>query len=176
MTYNLQEALVFCYHVKKTAAESLRLLVEAFSEWTCSWENTVFWVIQKIGPYWLKIMLKLNRNSQNNRTWCSKRLLFVWKLWDRCRKGENGFHTNWVKNSKQIYRPVVVLLARYRRKLFIHRIVAGDEKQIYFEHVESPKSWVNPGYPSTYTARANRFGKKTMFCGGIRRVSSIMSC
>ena len=30
--YDLRTALVFCYHLKKTAAESQRILVEAYSE------------------------------------------------------------------------------------------------------------------------------------------------
>ena len=30
--YDLRTALVFCYHLKKTAAESHRMLVEAYSE------------------------------------------------------------------------------------------------------------------------------------------------
>jgi len=30
--YDLQTALIFCYHLKKTTAESHRMLVEAYSE------------------------------------------------------------------------------------------------------------------------------------------------
>ena len=30
--YDLRKALVFCYHLKKTAAESYRMLVEAYGE------------------------------------------------------------------------------------------------------------------------------------------------
>ena len=30
--YNLRTALIFCYHLKKTAAESHRMLVEAYGE------------------------------------------------------------------------------------------------------------------------------------------------
>ena len=57
-----------------------------------------------------------------------------------------------------------MLLDRYKRKSFLHRIVTGDEKWIYFENPKRRKSWVNPGEPSTSTARPNRFGKKTMLC------------
>ena len=38
--------------------------------------------------------------------------------------------------------------------------ITGNEKWIYFENPK--KSWVDPGAPSTSTARANRFGRKTM--------------
>ena len=64
-----------------------------------------------------------------------------------------------------------MLLARYKRKSFLHRIVTGDEKWIYFENPKRKGSWVTPGEPSTSTARLNRYGRKTcsMF-GGIRKV------
>ena len=57
-----------------------------------------------------------------------------------------------------------MLLQWHERKSFLHRIVTGDEKWIYFENPKCTKSWVDPGQPSTLTARPNRFGKKTMLC------------
>ena len=47
-----------------------------------------------------------------------------------------------------------MLLARYKRKSLLHRIVTGDEKWIYLA----------PGEPSTSTTRPNRYGRKTMLC------------
>ncbi|GFU06679.1 mariner Mos1 transposase [Trichonephila clavipes] len=57
-----------------------------------------------------------------------------------------------------------VLLARYKRKSYLHRIVTGDEKCIYFENPKRNRSYVDPGKPSKSTARLNRFGRKTMLC------------
>ena len=57
-----------------------------------------------------------------------------------------------------------ILLLRHERKSFLHRIVTGDEKWIYFENPKRKKSWLSPGEASTLTARSNRFGKKTMLC------------
>ena len=34
------------------------------------------------------------------------------------------------------------MLARYKRKSFLHRIVTGDEKWIYFENPKRKRSWV----------------------------------
>jgi len=34
----------------------------------------------------------------------------------------------------------------------------------FFENPKRKKSWVDPGAPSTSTARSNRFGRKTMLC------------
>ena len=42
-----------------------------------------------------------------------------------------------------------ILLERYRKKSFLHRIVTEDEKWIFFENLKRKKSWVDPGAPST---------------------------
>ncbi|GFS89220.1 mariner Mos1 transposase [Trichonephila clavipes] len=57
-----------------------------------------------------------------------------------------------------------MLLARYKRKSYLHRIVTGDEKWIYFENPKRNRSYVDPGKPSKSTARPNHFGRKTMLC------------
>ncbi|GFT02524.1 mariner Mos1 transposase [Trichonephila clavipes] len=69
-------------------------------------------------------------------------------------------------DSQQEKRKIVceMLLARYKRKLYVHRIVTGDEKWIYFENPKRNRSYVDPGQPSKSTARPNRFGRKTMLC------------
>jgi len=57
------------------------------------------------------------------------------------------------------------LLARQKRKSFLHRIVTGDEKWIYFQNPKRKKScWVDSAQPSTSSSRPNRFGWKTMLC------------
>ncbi|GFS71224.1 mariner Mos1 transposase [Trichonephila clavipes] len=55
-----------------------------------------------------------------------------------------------------------MLLARYKRKSYIHRTVTSDEKWIYFENLKCNRSYVDPGQPSKSTARPNRFGRKTI--------------
>jgi len=52
-----------------------------------------------------------------------------------------------------------LLLARYKRKSFLHRIVTGDEKWIYFENPK--RSWITPGELSTSTARPNRYRRRS---------------
>ena len=57
-----------------------------------------------------------------------------------------------------------ILLARQKRKSFLHRIVTGDEQWIYFQNSKRKKSWVDPAQPSTSSFQPNRFGRKTMLC------------
>ena len=42
--------------------------------------------------------------------------------------------------------------------------MTGDEKWIYLENSKCKKSWVDPGTPSTSTARPNSFDPKTILC------------
>jgi len=53
-------------------------------------------------------------------------------------------------------------LPEQKRKSFLHRIVTGDEKWIYFQNPKRKKSWVDPTQPSIFSSRINRFGRKTM--------------
>ncbi|GFT51832.1 mariner Mos1 transposase [Trichonephila clavipes] len=57
-----------------------------------------------------------------------------------------------------------MLLARYKGKSYLHCIVTGDEKCIYFENLKCNLSYVDPGQPSKSTARPNRFGCEAMRC------------
>ncbi|GFW18354.1 mariner Mos1 transposase [Trichonephila clavipes] len=57
-----------------------------------------------------------------------------------------------------------MLLARYKRKSYLHRIVTGDEKWIYFENPKRNRSYVDPGKSSKSTVRPNRSGLKTKLC------------
>ncbi|GFX85669.1 mariner Mos1 transposase [Trichonephila clavipes] len=57
-----------------------------------------------------------------------------------------------------------MLLAHYKRKSYLLRIVTGDEKWIYFENFKRNQSYVDPGQPSKSTTRSKCFGHKTMLC------------
>ena len=57
-----------------------------------------------------------------------------------------------------------ILFDRFKRKSFLHRIVTGDEKWIYFDNPKRKKSWVDPGQPSTSQPVRNIHGKKALQC------------
>ena len=57
-----------------------------------------------------------------------------------------------------------ILFDRFKRKSFLHRIVIGDEKWIYFDNPKRKKSWVDPGQPWTSQPARNNHGKKALVC------------
>ena len=63
-----------------------------------------------------------------------------------------------LKNSCEI------LFDRFKRKSFLHRIVTGDEKWIYFDNLKRKKAWVDPGQPSISQPVRNIHGKKVLLC------------
>ena len=56
------------------------------------------------------------------------------------------------------------LLQRQKRKGFLHRIVTGDEKWIYYSNPKRKKSWVKPGEAAASTPKRNIHGSKLMLC------------
>lgn len=56
------------------------------------------------------------------------------------------------------------LLSRFKRKDFLHKIVTGDEKWVYYDNPKRRKSWVNPGEPSKSIAKSNIHGQKLLLC------------
>jgi len=96
--------------------------------------------------------------------------------------GEGSKIEKWVPhelNDRQMERRqniCQILLSRQKRKSFLHRIVTGDEKWIYFQNPKRKKFWVDPAQPSISSSRANRFGRQYCAFDRIRRVSSITSC
>jgi len=57
-----------------------------------------------------------------------------------------------------------MLLARHKRKGFLHYIVTDDEKWIYYDNPKKRKLWGSSGHASISTAKPNIHGKKFMLC------------
>ena len=60
------------------------------------------------------------------------------------------------------------LIQRQQRKDFLHRIVTGYEKWIFYDHPKKKKYYAKPGQPlpstSTLTPKPNIHGSKIMLC------------
>ena len=57
-----------------------------------------------------------------------------------------------------------ILFDCFKRKSFWHRIVTGDEKQIYFDNSKRKNSWVDPSQPLKSQPVRNILGKKALLC------------
>jgi len=77
---------------------------------------------------------------------------------------------NWIpyelkpRNIERRFFMCEMLLARHKRKSFLHRIVIGDEKWILYDNAKKRKSWGPLGHASTSTAKLNIHGKKLILC------------
>ena len=107
---------------------------------------------------------KHKNNSQSNWALVNKLFPIAYERWERFRKSADECHMNWTRDRWRGAKTHEILLEQYRRKSFLHRIVTGNEKWIFFENPKRKKSWVDPGAPSISTARPNRFDRKTMLC------------
>lgn len=183
---DLRTALIFCYHLKKTAAESHKMLVEAYGEhalgksqgfeWFKKFKSGDFDVRneergrppKKFQDRELQALLddddaqtqqQLADQLNVTREAVSIRLKAMGKIQKIGKWVPHELNERQQGNRKTTCE---MLLARYKRKSFLH--VTGDEKWIYFENPKRKRSWVTPGEPSTSTARPNRYGRKTMLC------------
>ena len=183
--YDLRTALIFCYHLKKTAAESHRMLIEAYGEhalgksqcfeWFKKFKSDNFDVRneergrppKKFQDSELQALLDEN-DAQTQQQLADQ--LSVTREAVSIRLKAMGKVGKWVPHElnerQQENRKTTceMLLARYKRKSFLHRIVTGDEKWIYFESPKRKRSWVAPGEPPTSTTGPNRYERKTMLC------------
>ncbi|CAK9803711.1 Mariner Mos1 transposase [Anthophora quadrimaculata] len=186
--YDLRTALIFCFHLKKTAAESHRMLVEAYGEHALGKSQCFEWFKKfKSGNFDVRneergrppkkfedsdlqslldeddaqTQQQLAEQLNVTREAVSIRLKAMGKIQKLGKWVPHELSERQQENRKTTSE---LLLARYKRKSFLHRIVTGDEKWIYFENPKRKRSWVTRGEPATSTARPNRYGRKTLLC------------
>jgi histone-lysine N-methyltransferase SETMAR len=187
-TNDLRVSLVFCYHLKKNAAESQRMLVEAFGDHALSLATCKRWFQQfrdkdfdlrneergrppkKFEDSGLQALLdeddtqtqkQLAEALNVDQKTISNRLKAMGKI-QKCGKWVPHELTERQQENRKIISEMS--LQRQENRDFLYRIVTGDEKWIYFENPKRKKSWVTPGKAATSTAKPNRFGKKRMLC------------
>jgi len=183
----MREILLFCFNLKKLAAESHRMLVEtygdnALSETTCrDWfhrfnDNNFDLSDKKRENRPKKVDCQLQALLDEDDTQSQK--MFIEQLGVSQAAIFMRLHVmgkvqkigKWVPhelNDRQIERrqnTCQILLARQKRKSFLHRIVTGDEKWIYFQNPKRKKFWIDSAQSLTSSSRPNLFGRKTMLC------------
>lgn len=185
---HIREVLLHYFILKKTAAETHRLLVEAYGDHALSETQCKEWFRKfKSGNFDLRneergkpskkfedAELEALLDEDDTQTQkmlaealnvtqqsISNRLHAIGKIRKTGKWVPHQLTERQQENRKTICE---MLLKRHERKSFLYRIVTGDEKWIYFENPKRKHSWVSPGKPSTSAAKPNRFGKKRMLC------------
>ena len=185
---HLRDLLIYFFNLKKSAAEVLRLLVEAYGEAAFSERTCREWFQRfKNGEFDVKDKERRGRS----KVYEDEELESLLDE-DSCQKQEALAHTlgvaqptislrlkslgiiqkqgNWVpyeltpRNVERRFFTCEMLLAKHKRKGFLHRIVTDDEKWIDYDNPKKKKSWGPPGHASTLTAKRNIHGKKLMLC------------
>ena len=184
----LRGVLLHYFNMKKSAAESHRILAEVYGEHALAKQTCQKWFSWfKSGNFKLEdkersgqpkkfedqeleslldedpcqTLQDLVESLGVNFSTVSKRLKVM---------GIIQKQGNWVpyelkpKDVERRFFTCEQLLERQKRKGFLDRIVTGDEKWIHYDNPKWRKSWVKPGQPSTSTAKSNIHGSKLMLC------------
>lgn len=185
---HLREVLLFHFNVKKTAAETHRILVDAYGEsapsertcreWFQRFKSGDFNVedhersgrLKEFEDAELQHLLDVDsRKTQEelaealnvDQSVISRRLKAMGKI------QKEGVWLPYQLKERDIERRLVtceMLLARQRSKSFLHRIITGDEKWVYYDNPKRRKSWVSRGEASTSVPKRNIHGSKIMLC------------
>ncbi|GFX01715.1 mariner Mos1 transposase [Trichonephila clavipes] len=142
---HLREVLIFCFNMKKSAAEAHRKLSNTYGEaavsegtcreWFQRFKNGDFEVEDQHGGGRDKVFEDAELEALLDQDSCQ---------------------------TQQEFSGSLGLLSRQRRKGFLHRIATADEKWVRYDNPKRRKSWGYPGHASTSTANPNIHGSKVM--------------
>lgn len=185
---HLREALLFMFHLKKTAAEAHQTLREAYGDHALSERTCREWFQRfKTGDFDVEdkahgrppkkfededLQALLDEDDAQTQEQLAEKLNVTQKavslrLHQMGKIQKEGI---WVpyelteRNMEKRKTTCEILLERQKRKSFLHRIVTGDEKWIYFDNPKRKRSWTDPGQPAKSTAKPNIHGKKVLLC------------
>ena len=161
---HLRHSLLFLFHQQKKAVEAHRLLVETYGEhapvirtcetWFRQFKNGDFDLTDNEHPATAKkfedkelqalldedptqSQQQLAQTLNVTREAIFQRLKAMGKIQKYGKSVPHQLNDRQMENRKTICE---MLLQRFERKSFLHRIVTGDEKWIYFENLKRKKS------------------------------------
>lgn len=185
---NLRNGLLLLFKLKKKAAESHRLLVEAYGDYALSKSTCEEWFRRfKSGDFDLsnkergrptkkfedaELQALLDQDDAQTQEQLAEMLKSDQSIISRRlhKMGKIQKATRWVPhelNDRQKEKRKTtceILLERQNRSRFLHRIITGDEKWIHFVNPDPHKHWVGPGERVQGTPVRNIHGKKTLLC------------
>lgn len=180
--HHLREALLFCFHMKKTAAASRRLLVDAYGEHALSQSQCEKWFVRfKSGDFDTEdkarpgqpkkfeddeLKALINEDSTQTQEELAKALSVDHTTVGRRLKalGFTRKLSNWVPqklSSEDVEKRLNIcktLLKKQNRNGFLHRIITGGEKWIQYD---SPKRKA-VCQPSTSQPKQDIHGEKVL--------------
>lgn len=185
---HLRHCLLFAFQLKKTAYEATCMVNSGLGEGAVTYKTAKKWFSRFRGgnfdlsdserPGGSKRFLDedlenlLNENSLQTQQDLAKqlgvtqqaislRLKQLGMIQKACRWVP---HILTLENKKRRYDTAVSLLTRFKKKNFLHKIITGDEKWIYYENPKRKKCWVRPGHPSATIAKRDIHAAKTLLC------------
>jgi len=161
----MREALLFCFNLKKSAAESLvetyddnALSETTYRDWFRRFNDDNFDLSDKKRENRLRkvedcqLQALLNEDDTQSQKMLAEQLgvsqaTISMRLHAMGKVQKIGKWVPHELNDRQMERrqnTCQILLVRQKRKSFLHRIATGDEKWIYFQNPKRKKSWVDP--------------------------------
>ena len=183
---HLREVLLSHFFAEKTAAESHRLLVELYGELALARTQCFKWFQRfKSGDFDIsdkersgqpkkfedeELEELLDQDSCQTQSELAESLGVTQAAVSK-RLNSLGFiqklgswlpHELKPRDVERRFCMAEILLERFKKKSFLHRIVTGDDKWLNYENPERKKSYVKPGQPGTSMPKRNIHGGKVM--------------
>ena len=184
----LRGVLLHNFNMKKTAAESHRILVEVYGEhaladrtcqkWFARFKSVDFGLEDEERPGQPKkfedeeLEALLDEDCCQTQEELAESLGVTQAAFSKRLKAAGYIQKqgNWVlhelkpRDVERRFCMSEMLMERHKKKSFLHRIVTGDEKWIHYDKPKRKKSYVKPVQPAKSTAKPDIRDAKVMLC------------